>query len=226
MLVAGLLRGHARILSALHQLGVPVDDRGNPGSPQGRVALPLAPPAGGRALSRAAPDILGSTLEDETVSLAVGATTVDTLLAFLSGGCTTCAGLWADMPNAELGLPPRTRLVVVARAGDQESPARLRKLARPGMTLVMSNDAWEDYRVPGAPYFVLVAGATGTVLGEGSAKTWSQVLSLMAAATEDGKEGRRRKRDTDSELAAAGILPGDPRLVHPPIATGRGEGGS
>ena len=76
----------------------------------------------------------------------------------------------------------------------------------------MSSDAWQDYRVPGAPYFVLVDGATGRIAGEGSAQTWHQVASLMGSA---GGDASPRERLVDAELGAAGILPGDPWLYHP-----------
>ena len=228
VLVAGLLRSHARLLAALHQAGIPVDQRGKPGYQEGRVPLPLLSQRAGGAQrgggtqrangpGRSAPDLAGTTPGDESVSIAVSGTTVDTLLGFLSGGCTSCADLWAEIPGAEKALPPATRLVVVTRGADKESPARLRRLSPPGASVVMSGDAWEDYHVPGAPYFVLVSGQTGTVVGEGSAPTWPEVLSLLGAASDDARLRTGRRRDSDAELAAAGFVPGDPRLFHPPI---------
>jgi len=90
--------------------------------------------------------------------------------------------------------------------------------------VVMSTDAWEVYRVPGAPYFVLVEG-TGRIAGEGSAQSWRQVASLIGTAGGDAEAARGpREERVDDELAAAGILPGDPRLHHPGIRTHvRGE---
>lgn len=216
VLVAGLLRSHARILAALHQVGIPVDERGRPGYPSGRVPLPLLSrhPQRGRRL---AADITGVTPGDEAVSIAVSGTQQNTLLAFLSGGCGTCAHLWEELPTAQRTLPEGTRLVVVAKGPEQESPARLRTLGGPDAAVVMSSQAWLDYDVPASPHFVLVAGQEGAVAGEGSATTWPEVLNLMAAATGDATFVRHR-RDTDGELAAAGILPGDPRLYHPSIA--------
>jgi hypothetical protein len=161
--------------------------------------------------------VVGVTPNDETVSISVG-TGVDTLLAFLSGGCSVCGELWAGAPSGEMALPDRTRLVVVTASPDRESPSRLRRLAPPGVTVVMSTDTWQDYRVPAAPWFVLVDGAGG-VAGEGSAQSWSQVASLMGTASGDAGAARgRREERVDEELAAAGILPGDPRLHYPGIA--------
>lgn len=221
VLVAGLLRSHARILAALHQVGIPVDARGRPGYPSGRVPLPVLSRHPGRDL-RTAADVTGVTPWDEAVSIAVSGTEPDTLLAFLSGGCTTCAHLWDELPSVQGRLPPGTRLVVVAKGSEMESPARLRTLGGQDAAVVMSSQAWEDYQVPASPYFVLVAGHAGTVSGEGSAVTWPEVLQLMAAARGDTAPGEtvraRGRRDTDGELAAAGILPGDPRLYGPSIA--------
>jgi hypothetical protein len=215
VLVAGLLRSHARILAALYQQGTPVGTQGGDGA---RIPQPVSISKGPEPV---ATDLVGVTPNDETVSISVGAG-VDTLLAFLSGGCSVCGELWGGAPAGESALPDRTRLVVVTASPDRESPSRVRRLAAPGVTVVMSTDAWQDYRVPGAPYFVLVDG-TGRIAGEGSAQSWRQVGSLMGAATGDagrdagGARGQREER-VDGELAAAGILPGDPRLHHPSIA--------
>ncbi|HEY2667148.1 MAG TPA: hypothetical protein VGK51_09940 [Actinomycetota bacterium] len=211
VLVAGLLRSHARILTALYQQGTPAG--GAAGIPQpvqiSKRPLPVAT------------DIVGVTPDDETVSISVGAG-VDTLLGFLSGGCSVCGELWAGAPAGESALPDRTRLVVVTASPDRESPSRVRRLAGPGVTVVMSTDTWEDYRVPAAPYFVLVDG-NGRIAGEGSARSWDQVASLMGTASDDAEAARQaskgpREDRVDDELAAAGILPGDPRLYHPTIA--------
>jgi hypothetical protein len=68
----------------------------------------------------------------------------------------------------------------------------------------MSSDAWKDYQVPGAPYFILVDGA---VRGEGVATTWEAVASLVRDAVEE-------ERGIDQVLAANGIGPEHPSL-HP-----------
>ena len=59
----------------------------------------------------------------------------------------------------------------------------------------MSSQAWADYEVPGAPYFVLVDGA---MRGEGVATTWHALASLVGDAIEDQREaaGRRRRRSS------------------------------
>lgn len=212
VLVAGLLRSHARILTTLYQQGTPVG--GRPSIPQ-PVSIAKRP-------TPAATDLVGVTPNDETVSISLGAG-VDTLLAFLSGGCSVCGELWGAVPSGEAALPDRTRIVVVTASPDRESPSRIRRLVAPGTTVVMSTDAWQDYRVPGAPYFVLV-DAAGGIAGEGSAQSWQQVASLVGTASGDAAAARGpREGRVDDELAAAGLLPGDPRLYHPAVHP-RGQG--
>jgi hypothetical protein len=76
----------------------------------------------------------------------------------------------------------------------------------------MSSHAYEEYGVPGAPYFVLV---DGSVRGEGVATTWAALESLLTDAIEDTSEpagGGGRAERIEARLAAAGIAPGDPSL--------------
>jgi hypothetical protein len=86
----------------------------------------------------------------------------------------------------------------------------------------MSSDAWTDFDVPVAPYFALVDGPTGAVIGEGAASTWEHLRTMMEQALADagfapGRRGRRRSRQSredrvDSELLTAGLDPDDPSL--------------
>jgi hypothetical protein len=131
----------------------------------------------------------------EAVGIAVVGTPHDTLVAFLSSGCLTCAAFWEAFADPRLGLPAGTRLVVVTRGEEHESPSALRDLAPPGLPVVLSTGSWEAYDVPGPPYLVHVEGPTGRVLG---------CASLQARA--------------DAELLAAGIGPGHPSLYAAPEA--------
>ncbi len=120
-------------------------------------------------------------------------------------------------------------MVVVARDADEESPSGLAGLVGDTTFLVLSSAAWRDYAVPGSPYAVLVDGAHGRVIGEGTGASWDQVANLLAQATGDlafvgetaprTRKPRRdatRERDTDTELLAAGLRPGDPSLYPGP----------
>ena len=226
VLVAGLLRSHAEILRALHELGAGLElDRSGAGSsgPQPLVLQPYAPardPEGTADADR--PDsVSGSTLDDEAVALSLRGS--DTLLAFLSSGCATCQAFWDAFAAGGVGdVPGGARLVVVAQDLAEESAGALRERAPAEVPLVLSSEAWTQFRVPGSPYFVYVDGATGRVVGEGSAASWPQVADLLRSARADDRRpgadggragnGAHRTRRDDEELAAVGITQGHPSL--------------
>jgi hypothetical protein len=208
LLVAGLLRSHAEILRRLHALGAGLE-------PDGTVAVasPRAmEPRAGDATVAAAADVVGSGLRDDAVHVAITGTRHRTMLAFLSSGCLTCQEFWSTFADtARLGLPDDIRLVVVTKDGVEESISALRRLAPRGIPVVLSSAAWDDYSVPGSPYFVLVDGRSGRVRGEGTGTTWEQVLNLLRQASDDADDASREGR-IDRELQAHGIEPGDPSL--------------
>ena len=119
-----------------------------------------------------------------------------------------------------------TRLVIVTKGSEEESPAHIDLLAPQGIPLVMSTQAFLDYGVPGTPYFVMVDGAAGIVTGEGSASDWDKLLDLMGFADGDvslGADDQDRAERVDQELADAGIHPGDPQLYGDHELQGEGE---
>ncbi len=250
LLVVGLLRSHAEILRALHDNGIVLDpdrdhdhDRDHTTTGPAPVinTRPGVPAPRSGATTRAA-GISGATPDGSSKAIPVSGRDHATLLAFLTSGCATCAGFWEAFA-AGVDLPPETRLVVVTRGSDGESPAAVAELASPDLTVVMSSEAWDDYSIPVAPYFVLVDGRNGLVAGEGAAATWDRVTALLGKALADaGYDGETRltRRDlftrgpredrADRDLADAGILPGDPRLYHEELPVSPddppGDGGS
>ena len=165
-------------------------------------------------------DIMGTSLDDEVMKVGVAGARNDTLLAFLTSGCLTCIGFWDTFRGTRrLAVPGGARLVIVTKDPVEESPSRLAELVPTAHTVVMSSAAWEQYGVPVAPYFVYVDGQAGTVIAGGGASDWDQVTDLWSkAVTKAGRDGRTRAggraraERTDSELARAGIQPGDPSL--------------
>jgi hypothetical protein len=211
VLVAGLLRSHAEILKALHELGAGLElDRADD-PVDVTIEGVRTPRRSGTA--ETADSVTGETLEGEAVALSLTAGT-DTLLAFLSSGCTTCGAFWEAFAEQQVQVPAGARLVVVTKSLDEESASALAKRAPRHVPLVASSSAWEGFGVPGSPYFVYVDG-TGRIVGEGSAATWPAVATLMGQAHADDahRRGRlsREARD-DAALAAAGLRPGDPSL--------------
>jgi hypothetical protein len=209
VLVAGLLRSHAEILRRLGAL--------ERGAPAGSADGLAPPPAGARTEADLIPAPLsGVTPTGDVVAIAFeGPGSLPTLLAFLTSGCSSCAGFWATL--GERRLPAQT--VIVTHGSERERAATLRELSPDGVPVVMSSQAWTDYRVPGSPYFVLV---DGFVRGEGVANSWSALASLVSDAIEDqreaehGRGGAARARDIDATLAAAGIGPGHESLYPGP----------
>ncbi|MEP6660421.1 MAG: hypothetical protein ABJD24_10940 [Acidimicrobiales bacterium] len=236
LLVAGLLRGYAEVLRLLHHLGV---DDFDPDAP---VALaPGRGPARAQRGGSEAHDVAGLTPVGDAVVIGVSHPDANVLLVFLSSGCDTCARFWEAMA-AGRHLALGTRVIAITRDGDQESIGRLRQWGAEGVEVVLSNRAWDDYRVPGSPYAIFCHG--GAIVGEGTATSWEQLESLVDQADLDHEAGRgtarlgrrrepsilrarqeltqrrntdaRREGRADDELAAAGIEPGDPRL-YPPL---------
>ena len=211
VLVAGLLRSHAEILKALHELGAGLElDRatGPVDVTIDGVHTPRRPVRSSTA--ETADAVSGETLDGEAVALSL-TTGTDTLLAFLSSGCTTCGAFWEAFAEADVRVPGDARLVVVTKGLDEESASALAKRAPRHVPLVASSSAWEGFGVPGSPYFVYVDG-TGRIVGEGSAATWPAVANLMGQAHADDahRKGRVSRQDRDdAALAAAGIRPGD-----------------
>lgn len=212
VLVIGLLRSHAEILKALHELGAGLE-LDAPVTAAG-VVEPRRVPTGATPTS-----LVGQSLDGELVALPLVGRG-DTLIAFLSSGCTTCQDFWRVFRQGVTEIPGDARLVVVTRGPDEESPAELEQHAPAGLPMVLSSEAWDGFGVPGSPYFAYLDGA-GRVVGEGSAGSWPQVVQLLgqaradaaarAARTVRGPGAVRHSRD-EQALAAAGIVPGDPSL--------------
>ncbi len=209
LLVAALLRSHAEILRRL--------------GPEGR-AQPLPDPPSAARGEGSAPALAGVTPTGDAVKLAFdGRSTAPTLLAFLSTGCTSCGHFFDTL--GERRPADGLETVIVTRGADREQRVRLRSLAPPGVPVVMSSEAWQDYSVPGSPYFVLIDG--GAVAGEGVATTWHALNYLVQDAIADqadaeaearaeggARTGGRGERHglIDDRLAAAGIGPDHPSL--------------
>jgi len=259
ILVAGLLRSHADILKSLHDLGAGVGDPsttsdehghhagGHPSSQAVHVPFTLGPPLPGERDSVSAPTVAGVTPSGDALAVTVTGHDTLTLIAFLSSGCSTCAGFWEAFSRPhELGLPEGIRLLVVTKGPEFEIPSEVRARAHERLSVIMSTDAWGDYEVPGSPFFVLVDGKAGRRIGEGVANHFGQVAELVRRAEADvrpfglgsrsktfadGLDGPARESANDEELLAAGIYPGHQSLyprsladVFPPEAVGDSVG--
>ena len=247
VLVVGLLRSHAEILRALHDLGVNLED-GAPATPaRGRVAssdhaprrtAPGVPgPRHGDTVLGAAVDITGTLPGGGDARVAVTGVDHTTLLAFLSTGCGTCGLFWEELQSVDEARLPGvdTRVVIVTNGVESESMAAVADLAPRDLVTVMSDEAWDDYEIPVSPYFVLVDGPAARIVGEGSGTSWDQILDLLGRSAADAEllarrtpidrtrmGGQDRAELVDAQLAAAGIEPGDPSL-YPPVHPSHAE---
>lgn len=226
VLVSGLLRSHATILRRLHELGAGTELRA---TPQRRRETELPGPAAGRPASLPAHDLSGLGLDDGAVAIRVVGVEHDTILAFLSSGCSTCGTFWEALGRPDLALPEGTRLVIVTQGPEHEHVGLVAELGPRHVPLVVSTEAWHDYGVPGSPYVVLVDGPSGRVVGEGTAPSFEQVLSMLGRAVDDAAHrarlaahrGDKAKADGEREavideaLIVAGVRPGDPSLYQP-----------
>ncbi len=257
VLVVGLLRSHAEILKALHDLGVNMEEgapergprrfelgsrsedaiaRASVGDHDTRIgesglAIPAEGPLGN------AHDLMGVTPAGDAAAIAVAGTQHLSLLAFLSSGCATCLDFWEAFrdPGNRQVAGAGSQLIAVAKGPESESPGAIAELADPSLNTLLSSEAYDDYSVPVAPYFVLVDGRSSRIVGEGAAASFEQLESLLAKALADGGYaadgqrsrrdvlmGRRRQQTADEALEAAGIGPGHPSLTQDPQA-GRGQ---
>ena len=227
LLVFGLLRTHAEILRALDRAGISLDDQQTTSPAAGAVADQSE--AGAPTDPAGARDLVGTVPAGGPTKIAVTGVAHFTLLAFLSPGCRTCKRFWEAFAAPDLELPGGdTRLVVVGQDPAHDSESAMADLVPPGVKAVLSSAAWEDYDVPGSPYFALVDGSGGRVVGAGSALRWEQLRDLLEQALDDAglatrsglqpprsparQSGRGRELRADEALRSAGIGPGHPSL--------------
>ncbi len=211
LVMVGILRSHAEILRKLDALGMGNDDGHAHENQLSLVAV---------TERRSAADVSGISPDGEPVVVSIGSGTSPTLIAFLSTSCSSCEVFWENLDNSDQYFGGyKHRVLIVTRGEDEESPTRALGLRRGHADVIMSSGAWEEFDVPGAPYFAVVDPDKGLV-GEGTATTFEALEEFLAdsindatwdarrsAGTEDPSEGR-----IDAELRAAGIEPGDPRL--------------
>lgn len=207
VLVAGLLNSHAEILRQLHRIQDPHGLRDVPAN----TTLDMAPV--GQI------DGIDPNGAPRVVDLSNGR--ANTVLAFLSSGCASCQSFWQQLSwDHDLSMH-NTRLVVVTKGPTSESPARIAEIAHPDVTVIMSDDAWNVFRVPMTPFFVMI-DPTRRIMGEGSAASWKQLLRLLQRARADtqhpaGLDTREREQFTDERLGRSGIAPDDPSLHEHPL---------
>jgi hypothetical protein len=127
-------------------------------------------------------DIVGVTPAGVPCRIDVVEAAAPVLLLFLSAACLGCRDLWEGLHELHAGLAGAARLVVVTRGPGEESPEAVTALAgdaprTDGTDLVMSSEAFTDYRVGGPPF--LTVAAADSVRTEGVA--WGLEQTLQTA---------------------------------------------
>lgn len=210
ILVAGLLKSHAEILRRLDSL----DGGTQPSTDAERLRTTGL---------RSAPteEIVGVDPAGSAVSTSLAHARGETLLAFLSTGCASCRVFWSELAGDAPLATATTRPVIVTKGPQSESPSKVADLAPQGVRTIMSDEAWDAFRVPLTPYFMLVDG-NGQVIGEGSATDLTHLNSLFEQSIADTLSPVRlgtksRERLTDDRLSRSGVEPGDPSLYEDPL---------
>ncbi len=242
LLVLGLLRSHALILRALHELGAgleleqahadrPAQALDRAGAGRHRVRCRAGHPAGDACKRHA---VSGTTLAGEEVAIPVAGRRPPDPAGLPVERLQRVPDLLGRSSSAgRRDVPGDGRLVVVAKDPHEESVTRLRELAGPRLDVVQSSAAWTDYAVPGSPYFVYVED--GVITGEGSSTTWragarpdapgrAATPRRLAGAPARAGPGRTERRQTtsptshrvDRELLGAGIAARPPEPVRDP----------
>lgn len=223
LLVAGMLRTHADIMRALNLAPSGKNSQTISDGPKPELTPPPENVDG--QLFAPAAALEGVNLDLSPVSVEMKRKG-GTLLAFLSSGCLTCVRFWHELstPSNRLALPPNGRLILVVKDPTEESLAKLREMAQAvGHPVVMSSQAWSDYDIPGAPYFVWVDGPTATVRGIGAHDRVEGVLKLLSDQLLE-ETLPEVLADEDRQLLAAGIHPGHPSLYGFSDENGSGVG--
>jgi hypothetical protein len=134
-------------------------------------------------------DIAGVTPDGLPCRIAVVEAAAPVLLLFLSAACLGCRDLWQGLPELHAGLAGAARLVAVTRGPGEESPEAIAALAADapsthGIDLVMSTEAFRDYRVNGPPFLALATA--DRVLTESVAWGVEQTLQIALDALRTG----------------------------------------
>ena len=101
-------------------------------------------------------DIEGVGPDGSAATLHVMQSAEPVLLLFLSADCLGCQDLWQGTPELGRSLPQGVRTVIVTRGPEYEDAGTIAALAPGDVTTLMSSSAYDDYRVGGAPFLVVV----------------------------------------------------------------------
>ncbi len=161
----------------------PTDPRLDPAFRAGLRPIPSGPVESSRR--QPASDVAGVRPSGGAVEVVIGTIEGPLLLCFLHVRCDGCDEFWRGLRDTSArGLPADVSIVVVTKGPDSVDPADVGRAALGvnEVPVVMSDQAWDDYRVLGYPFFVLVDSQDRIVIGETVGLGWSDVLSMVEAS--------------------------------------------
>jgi len=124
-------------------------------------------------------DITGTDLVGMSKSVNLIGAERSTLLLFLSASCHGCLDLFAaSQEPSSLGVSTGTDLRIVLRSSDGRESSTLVG----GAEAIVSDQAWDSYRVTGPPFFSFIVPGCLTVATEGVAWGAQSVCDAVNAA--------------------------------------------
>lgn len=165
-----------------------VNDGGNPLSAPGFVTglRPIPAEVVDRAAQLSAgwpaSDIVGTSPGGDPVEFRIGEVGAVVLVAFLAAACDGCDAFWQGFGGGEHPeLSPGVVPVIVTRGPETVAPLEVSRLAvGVGTTpVIMTDQAWTDYRVSGYPFFVVVEPSTRTIIAETVGFGWSDLVRVV-----------------------------------------------
>jgi hypothetical protein len=145
--------------------------------------IPSGPP--GTEEARPASDIVGVSPTGLRIEIRLDEFVGPLLLAFLHTKCDGCEEFWRGFRDDAVDeLPPSVSAVVVTRGPGSVAPDDVERAAAGvgRVPVIMSEDAWSEYRVLGYPFFVLVDVTSHTVIAETVGFGWSDLISMIRSA--------------------------------------------
>jgi len=142
--------------------------------------IPAGPADGHRVLP--APDIEGVTPQGSRFQLRIDRLDQLVLLAFLHIECDGCGEFWRGFADGSgKMLPDSVSVVIVTKGPDSIDASAVVRVAAgiDQYPVVMSDGAWNDYRVLGYPFFILVDTSSRTIVCETVGFGWSDVVSMI-----------------------------------------------
>ena len=124
-----------------------------------------------------ATDVSGVGPDGAPVSVSLDDRSRPLLLVFLSTDCDGCDVFWRGVRD---GPPEDVDVVVVTKGPTVVPDSDVGDLAQGTDTPVVRSDrAWDDYRVTGYPFLVLVDPSTRRIVRESVGFAWSDVAALI-----------------------------------------------